>query len=159
MEIKHRSKEYLILEDIPLVGPVMAYSFIGVGFLPIIIIFTRFPQHKLLALWGLLVSLFGVFLTFRLKEQSKVILDRSKNALVIFRKKPLGSGKEKVYELSDIKEIKIETNLKHNGQRLVAHFKDGQLVPFTNHFKNGMANSYPGMCRMLMKYLNIPEQE
>lgn len=155
MEIKHHTKDYIILEDMPMFGPVAAISFIGAGMITVIIIYFRFPHHMLLALWGGLVALLGFILLFRLRERSQIILDRSRNLLLFVRKKPLGKHIEESYKLGEVKDFGIETSPDDNGQRIIAILKNDQQVPFTNPFAKGTIASYPGICRTLRQYVGL----
>ncbi|RMG23919.1 MAG: hypothetical protein D6730_13515 [Bacteroidetes bacterium] len=123
----------MVLEDVPMFGPVAAVSAIGTGLILIWVVVNRFPAQMGLAWLGAIVSLLGLLLLIFQKEKSQVVLDRERGELVIFRSRFLGKHTEKSYPLAEIQQFEVE--IQEGKSRLLARTTDGRQLPFTHRYQ------------------------
>lgn len=153
MDIRHHTKSQILLEDVPMFGPVAAYSLIGAGLVLVLVILSRYPWKTGMALFGGVASLVGLVLLLRQQEQSRISVDRDQKQLHILRKKPLRPSHQEHHPLEGLAAFHVEAAPSSQKHRIVAEMQDGSRIPFTRRWLAKSPVELETTCRTLMQFV------
>jgi len=136
METLVQSQNKLILEDKPLLGRMISYTFVITGL--ILILPNPYKSNVGFYLYaGILLVVAGGIMQKYLRANVRCTFDKELGKLRISRIKPLQKSWEETYDLKDISKIRIESQKDRSDQtryRLALRMSQDNWVPLTRDF-------------------------